>query len=139
MKFMRNGLFVLTLLSLCAEMLPRGGHGGGHSHGGGFRGGRGFHGGRSFRGGRGLGLGLAVGLGFGGWYYGGWNDWYGNWWNTPPAWYTGNDWATANKLDAISDQLARLQVEVRNGNQEAATQLGYLQQRYNALALQSKN
>lgn len=53
MKFIINGLVVLALLALCAEMLPHRGGGGSHSGGhAGYRSGGGFHnGGRVYGGG----------------------------------------------------------------------------------------
>lgn len=132
MKFMRNGLLVLTLLSLCSEMLPRGGggHGGGHGggrggrgghgggrggrgHGGYGRGGRGYgHGGygRGGWGGRGwggrgwggYGVGIGLGTGLGIGLYSGWG--YGGWnsWNNPYWYNTAPYWYQGSSWNSLS-------------------------------------
>jgi hypothetical protein len=148
MKFMRNGLLVLSLLALCSESFVRP-HGGGGHHGGGHHGGGrggyhrgGYRGGYRGRGGIGFGLGLGlgavgVGLGYGNWRYGGWNDWNGGWWNTSPYWYVGNDWSSMslrNRLNAINTQIEILKNE--ENDPEASNQLQYLMRRRDDLARQ---
>lgn len=141
MNFMRNGLVVLTLLSLCAEMLPHGhGRGGGFHRGGGrsWGGYHGYrHGGIGF--GIGLGSGVAIGLGYGGWRYGGWRTWGPGWWNTAPYWYAGSDWDSLSlerRLNAIERQIATLEREDESENPDAQDQLNYLRRRRDQLARQ---
>jgi len=142
---MRNSLVVFTLLSLCAEILPRP-HGGGSFHrGGGGRSWSGHHHGyrygyRPSRIGVGIGLGgVAVGLGYSGWRYGGWRSWGPGWWNTSPYWYAGSDWSSLSlerRLDAIDRQISILEREDEDGNPDAYDQLRYLRKRRTQLVRQ---
>jgi len=156
MKFIKQSLLALTLLSLTAELLPRGGgghgghggHGGGGHHGGRGRGGygRGGYGrggyGRGW-GGRGLGLGIGLGLGFGYWGLGGWGGWDYGWWNTSPYWYRGNDWVSLSqerRLNAIEDQMSQLKDQQRDSDsRDLREQLGHLKERHDALENEVRN
>jgi len=150
---MRNGLIVLTLLSLCSEMLPRPvGHRTGSVRTGSVRTGSVRHGSygharhhvgyRSRPVGFGVGIGLGgvgLGIGYNDWYYGGWRNWNRGWWDTSPYWYVGADWSSLSlerRLNAIEKQIAVLEAEEEAGNPDAAAQLDYLRRRRDQLARQ---